>query len=292
MLIRAGYDLVFDVPSPTPMILALYLHPSREPSARRPDNIVTEPAVPITQYIDHFGNRIGRIVAPAGKLRIWNDVIVEDSGRPDPVVPDAVQHPVEELPDEHVQFLLPSRYCEVDRMVPMAWDLFGKTPPGWGRVQAICDWAHNHVEFGYSYASTNNTALSVCEGRKGVCRDFMHLAVTMCRAMNIPARYATGYLGDIGIPPAPFPMDFSAWFEVYLSGRWWTFDARHNVPRIGRILMGTGRDAIDVALTTSFGTTTLEKFVVWTDEVGEEALAQQAAPVVPTTPVAPVAPAA
>jgi len=287
MLIRVGYDLVFDVPTPAPMLLVLYMHPSRGASARRPDNIVTEPYVRITTYIDHFGNQVGRCVAPAGKFRIWNDAIVEDSGQPDPVVADAVQHPVEDVPNEFVRFLLPSRYCEVDRMIQMAWDLFGKTTPGWSRVQAICDWAHNHVTFGYQFASTNNTAVSVCENRKGVCRDFMHLAVTMCRAMNIPARYVTGYLGDIGIPPVPSPMDFSAWFEVYLSGKWHTFDARHNKPRIGRVLMATGRDAIDVALTTSFGTTQLEKFVVWTDEVGEEALLRPPAPVVPATPVAP-----
>ncbi|MGB7160802.1 MAG: transglutaminase family protein [Tepidisphaeraceae bacterium] len=289
MLIRVGYDLVFDVPAPVPMHLVLFLHPSRGATARRPDNIVIEPYVPITTYIDQFGNQVGRIVAPAGKLRIWNDCVVEDSGRPDPVVADAVQHPVQDVPNEYVQFLLPSRYCEVDRMIQMAWDLFGKTQPGWSRVAAICDWAHDRVEFGYAYASTSNTAVSVCENRKGVCRDFMHLAITMCRAMNIPARYVTGYLGDIGIPPVPSPMDFSAWFEVYLSGKWHTFDARHNVPRIGRVLMATGRDAIDVALTTSFGTTTLERFVVWTDEVGEEALTKPAAPVVPTLPAAPTA---
>src|SRR5687767_1219158 len=201
MLIRVGYDLVFDVPAPTPMLLVLFLHPSRYATTRRPDNIVTEPYVPITTYIDQFGNQVGRIVAPAGKLRLWNDVIVEDSGLPDPIVADAVQHPVDQVPDEYVQFLLPSRYCEVDRMIQMAWDLFGKTQPGWSRVQAICDWAHNRVEFGYGYASTANTAMSVCENGKGVCRDFMHLAITMCRAMNIPARYTTGYLGDIGVPP-------------------------------------------------------------------------------------------
>ncbi len=284
MLIRVGYDLAFDVAAPAPMLLTLYLHPSRDRDARRPDNLITEPFVPISQSIDPFGNRVGRCVAPAGKFRIWNDVIVEDSGLPDPIVTHAVQHPVEDLPNECIQFLLPSRYCEVDRMVQMAWDLFGKTPLGWARVQAICDWAHGRVEFGYGYASTANTAMSVCENRKGVCRDFTHLAVTMCRAMNIPARYVTGYLGDIGIPPAPSPMDFSAWFEAYLGGKWRTFDARHNKPRVGRVLMATGRDAVDVALTTTFGATTLEKFIVWTDEVGENALSQPPSPAVPQPP--------
>ncbi|HEV2296491.1 MAG TPA: transglutaminase family protein [Tepidisphaeraceae bacterium] len=290
MLIRAGFDMAFDVAAATPMLLMLFLHPSRGATARRPDKITTEPYIPITTYIDAFGNQVGRIVAPAGRLRLWNDVIIEDSGQPDSIAADAVQHPVDEVPDDCVQFLLPSRYCEVDRMVQMAWDLFGRTPPGWARVQAICDWAHSHVEFGYSYASTSNTAMSVCESGKGVCRDFTHLAVALCRAMNIPARYVTGYLGDIGVPPVPYPMDFSAWFEVYLSGRWHTFDARHNKPRIGRVLMARGRDAVDVALTTSFGSTNLQKFVVWTDEVGENALSKPPAPVVPTIP--PSAPAA
>jgi transglutaminase-like putative cysteine protease len=267
MLIHVGYELVFNVPAPTAMLLMLYTHPSRAGTLRGPDRVRTEPAIPVHEFSDRFGNRCGRTVAPAGRLRLWNDTVVEDSGRPDPVHEDAAQHAVEDLPVEVLPYLFASRYCEVDRLSDLAWQLFGHTPPGWGRVQAVCDWVHEHVTFGYEYARPTKTAFDVYTERKGVCRDFMHLAITFCRCLNIPARYATGYLGDIGVPLAPFPMDFSAWFEVYLGGRWHTFDARHNVPRIGRVLMARGRDAVDVALTTSFGPALLEQFTVWTDEV-------------------------
>jgi transglutaminase-like putative cysteine protease len=270
MLIRIGYELVFDVPTPTPIMFLLFLHPSRGPSLRQGDKLVVEPAVKIHEFTDVFGNRCGWIHAPAGKIRFTNDAIVRDSGLPDPVRADARQHPVEELPAEVLQFLLASRYCEVDRMSQLAWDLFGSLPPGWSKVQAVCNWVHNHVTFGYQYARPTKTAYDVYTEKQGVCRDFMHLSITLLRCLNIPARYATGYLGDIGVPISPSPMDFSAWFEVYLGGQWWTFDARHNIPRIGRVLMARGRDAVDCALTTSFGPTTLEKFVVWTDEVKEE----------------------
>ena len=271
MLIRVGYDLIFDVPTPTSIMFLLYLHPSRDASLRQGDRLVVEPAVKVHEFIDVFGNRCGWVHAPAGKIRFTNEAIVRDSGLPDPVHAAARQHPVEELPPEVLQFLLASRYCEVDRMQEIAWDLFAKAPMGWAKVQAVCDWCHANVEFGYQYARSTKTAYDVYVERKGVCRDFMHLAITFLRCMNIPARYATGYLGDIGVPPVDCPMDFSAWFEVYLEGQWWTFDARHNKPRIGRVLMARGRDAVDCALTTSFGPTTLEKFFVITDEVKEEA---------------------
>ena len=218
-------------------------------------------------FTDVYGNRCGWIHAPAGKVRFTNDAIVRDSGLPDPVHAAARQHPVEELPPEVLQFLLASRYCEVDRMQEIAWDLFAKAPMGWAKVQAVCDWCHANVQFGYQYARSTKTAYDVYTERKGVCRDFMHLAITFLRCMNIPARYATGYLGDIGVPPVDCPMDFSAWFEVYLEGQWWTFDARHNKPRIGRVLMAHGRDASDVALSSTFGPNTLEGFRVWADEV-------------------------
>lgn len=272
MLIRVGYDIVFDVPAPTSIMFLLYLHPSRAASVRQGDRLVVEPNLRVHEFTDVFGNRCGRINAPAGKVRFRNDAIVRDSGLVDPVMPDARQHPVEELPPDVLQFLLASRYCEVDRMQELAWDLFGKLPPGWAKVQAVCDWVHNHIEFGYGFARPTKTAYDAYVEKKGVCRDFMHLAITLLRCLNIPARYATGYLGDIGIPPAPFPMDFSAWFEVYLDGQWWAMDARHNEPRIGRVLMARGRDATDCALTTSFGPTTLQKFEVWTDEVKEAVL--------------------
>jgi transglutaminase-like putative cysteine protease len=269
MLIRLGYDLQFEVPAPAALLLLLFVHPSRSADLRRPDRVRVEPAVPVEEFTDTFGNRCGRLLAPAGTLRLWNDTVVEDSGAPDAVVPDAVQHPVEELPPETLPYLMSSRYCEVDRLGDAAWALFGNTPLGWGRVQAVCDWVHGNVRFGYPFARPTKTALEVYQERAGVCRDFTHLAITFCRCLNIPARYATGYLGDIGVPPVPDPMDFSAWFEVYLNDRWYTFDARHNRPRIGRVVMARGRDAVDVALTTSFGPTPLQQFRVWTDEVSE-----------------------
>jgi transglutaminase-like putative cysteine protease len=267
MFLRIGFEIGFDVPAPAPILLVLYTHPSRAADLRHPDHLQVEPEVPVEEFLDSFGNRCGRLAAPAGRLRLRSDNVIADSGAPDPVVPDAVQHPVEELPPAVLPYLLASRYCEVDRFSDTAWELFGQTPPGWARVQAICDWVHGHVEFGYRHARPTKTAWDVYTERAGVCRDFMHLAITFCRCLNVPARYVTGYLGDIGVPPDPAPMDFSAWFEVFLGGRWHPFDARHNTPRIGRVLMATGRDAVDVALTTSFGPTTLREFTVWTEEI-------------------------
>lgn len=267
MILRIGYDIQFELVGPTPMVLMLYVHPSRHGDLRLEEKLIVDPSLPVTTYIDMFGNLCGRVVAPPGDVRFTLDALIEDSGKPDPKTPDAPQHPVEDLPDETLVFLLASRYCEVDKLNDLAWKLFGSTSPGWPRVQAICDWVHNHITFGYQFADPTKTAFEVYSDGKGVCRDFMHLAVTFCRCMNIPARYATGYLGDIGVPPAPCPMDFSAWFEVYLGGKWHTFDARHNTARIGRILMAVGRDAADVAITTNFGSAPLKKFVVVTDEV-------------------------
>lgn len=272
MLIRIGYDIVFDSPAPVPMILMLYTHPSRAETMKKPEQLKLDPDIPVEEFIDNFGNRCGRIVAPAGKLRLWNDAIVEDSGQPDPAKWNAVQVPVPDLPAYTLQYLLGSRYCEVDRLSDIAWNLFGQTPTGWARVQAICDWVHSNVRYGYQYARSTKTAYEVYTERTGVCRDFTHLPITFCRCLNIPARYVAGYLGDIRITPNPNPMDFHAWFEVFLDGQWHTFDARHNVPRVGRVLMVRGRDAVDVALTTSFGSNTLAKFTVWADEVSEQEL--------------------
>jgi transglutaminase-like putative cysteine protease len=270
MLLRVGYELVFDVPSPTPMLLLLFTHPSRAASLCHPECLEIEPSVPHKEFLDRFGNRCARLVVPAGRIRFRNDVLVEDSGKPEPICPETCQHPVEDLPVEMLPYLLASRYCEVDRLSELAWDLFGKTPLGWSRVQAVCDWVHTNVQFGYQFAQATKSAFDVVRERTGVCRDFTHLAITCCRCLHIPARYATGYLGDIGVPPVDAPMDFSAWFEVFLGGRWHTFDARHNVPRIGRVLMARGRDAVDTALTTSFGPTQLVQFTVWTDELAED----------------------
>ena len=266
MLIRFGYEMIFDLPAPVSMLLMLFVHPERLDSLQTPEYVTVEPQVPVHHFTDGFGNHAARVLAPAGRFRLHYDNVARDSGRHDEKIDGAKLHPVNELPDECLPFLLASRYCEVDRMSEMAWKLFGQTPPTWERVQAVLDWAHNHIAFGYEFAQPTKSAYDVCHDKQGVCRDYMHLAITALRALNVPARYATGYLGDIGVPPAPFPMDFSAWLEVYLGNRWYTLDARHNEPRIGRILMARGRDAVDVALTTSFGSAPLLKFEVWTDE--------------------------
>jgi transglutaminase-like putative cysteine protease len=267
MLIRLGYDIEFWLSQPVAIVALLNVHPSREPDLREPDELHIEPSVQAEHYFDRFGNHCTRFLAPQGHVRLWNSTLIEDSGLEDAVKFDAVQQPVEQVPVENLVYLLSSRYCEVDRLTHVASDLFGHINPGWGRVQAILNWVHTKVQFGYHHARPTKTALEVYTDRTGVCRDFQHLAITFCRCMNIPARYATGYLGDIGVPVSPSPMDFSAWFEVYLDGKWWTVDARHNHPRIGRVLMAVGRDASDVAITTSFGRSDLTKFTVVTDEV-------------------------
>ena len=248
------------------MLLALNVHYSRASDIVVPDHMQTEPPVPIRSYRDGFGNWCNRIIAPAGKIRISATGVLNDSGELETRAPTAFQHNVEQLPDETLGFLLGSRYCETDRLSEAAWKLFAGAPTGSERVQAICDFVHRHVQFGYEHASSTRTALEVMEQRKGVCRDFAHLAVALCRCMNIPARYCTGYLGDLGMPPPYAPMDFAAWFEAYLGGEWQLFDPRNNVPRIGRVLIARGRDAADVALTTTFGPNTLESFQVTTKE--------------------------
>ncbi len=267
MLIHIGYELLFDVPSPASTLLKLYLHPSEIPAVRKAERLQVEPHTPVEEFIDSFGNHVGRLILPAGRVRLWNEAIVEDSGQPDVMNPSAQRHEVQDLPLEVLPYLLSSRYCEVDLLSETAWKLFGKISPGWAQVQAVCDWVHTYIQFGYAYARPTKTAYEVYMERTGVCRDFAHLAITLCRSLNIPARCVAGYLGDIGVPEQPFPMDFSAWFEVYLNNQWYTFDARHNIPRIGRIVMARGRDAVDTAFTTTFGQVNLEKFTVWTDEV-------------------------
>ncbi len=267
MQIRVGYDLRYAFPRPTPMILTLNVHYSRASDLVRPDLMLTDPAVPIRSYRDGFGNWCTRLVAPQGQLRIFADAVINDPGTPDPVSPAAEQHAVEALPEETLVFLLGSRYCETDRLSDAAWRLFAQSPLGWARVQAVCDFVNHHIQFGYEFASPTKTAWEVFSERRGVCRDYAHLAIALCRALNIPARYCTGYLGDIGVPPPYGPMDFAGWFEAYLGGQWHTFDPRNNVPRIGRVLIARGRDAADAAITTTFGPNTLENFVVRTEEV-------------------------
>ncbi|HEY2899623.1 MAG TPA: transglutaminase family protein [Polyangia bacterium] len=269
MQIRVGYELKYEFPQPTPMILTLHVHHSRASDLMRPDHMLATPAVPMTAYRDGFGNWCTRLVAPQGHFRVTSDAIVNDTGAPDPVVASAYQHLVPQLPEETLVYLLGSRYCETDRMSEIAWNLFSSAPFGWGRVQAICDFVNRHVQFGYEFASPTKTAWEVFNERRGVCRDFAHLAITLCRCINIPARYCTGYLGDIGRPADQSPMDFAGWFEAYLGGAWHTFDPRNNVPRIGRVLIARGRDAADVAITTTFGPNTLNGFRVWTDQVAD-----------------------
>ena len=267
MQIRVGYELVYEFPKPTPLILTLNVHYTRASDLSQPDHLITTPSIPVVGYRDGFGNWCTRLIAPQGQLRLTADAIVRDSGLAEPVVPHAMQHEVAALPEETLVYLLGSRYCETDRLSDVAWKRFSGTPQGWARVQAICDFVNGHLSFGYEHASSSKTALEAYETGKGVCRDYAHLAIAFCRCMNIPARYCTGYLGDIGMPPPYGPMDFSGWFEAYLGGAWYTFDARNNQPRIGRILIARGRDAADVAISTAFGENTLKSFKVWTDEV-------------------------
>jgi transglutaminase-like putative cysteine protease len=269
MKIRIGYEIVYDCPQATPMILTLNVHYSRAQDIIIPDTMVTSPPVPITAYRDTFGNWCSRIVAPQGRLKLSTDALIKDSGLPDITNWRAKQTPVEQLPDETLLFLLGSRYCETDRLSETAWQLFGNSPTGWARVQAICDYVHHHITFGYQHARATKTAFEAYNEKLGVCRDYAHLAIAFCRCMNIPARYCTGYLGDIGMPPPYGPMDFAGWFEAWLDGQWYTFDARNNMPRIGRVLIARGRDAADVAISSTFGPNILQSFKVVTDEVSE-----------------------
>ena len=268
MQIRVGYELVYRCPQPTPMILTLSIHYSRASDLAKPDYMFLQPSVPVSAYRDTFGNWCSRIIAPEGTIRLFSDAVINDSGLPDVVAPTARQCPPQDLSEESLIFLLGSRYCETDLLADVAWKVAGEIKgSAWARVQAICDFVHQHIEFGYEHARSTKTAFQVYNERKGVCRDYAHLAIALCRCLNIPARYCTGYLGDIGMPPPYAPMDFAGWFEAYMEGGWYTFDPRNNMPRIGRVLIARGRDAADVAISTTFGPTTLETFRIWTDEV-------------------------
>jgi len=267
MQFRVGFEMTYQCPQPTPMILALSIHYSRASDLVRPDHLATNPPVPATAYRDLFGNWCSRLVAPAGRFTLSTDALVNDSGAPDVVAPWAQQIAVEHLPESTLVYLLGSRYCETDQLSEIAWQRFGAGPTGWARVQAICDFVHRHIEFGYQHARRTRTAWEAYNEGQGVCRDYAHLAIALCRCMNIPARYCTGYLGDVGTEPPYGTMDFAGWFEAYLGDCWYTFDARNNTPRIGRVLIARGRDACDVALSSTFGPNTLESFKVWADEV-------------------------
>jgi len=267
VLLRVGYDITYACPQPTPMILMLSVHYTRASDIVVPDQLIVSPSVPISFYRDLFGNWCSRIVAPAGLTRLRAEGRLHDAGLPDPIAPAARQVPVENLPEEALVYLLGSRYCETDRLLALAWSLFDKAPQGWWRVQAICDYVHRHITFGYEHARPGKTAYDAWHEGRGVCRDYAHLAVTLCRCMNIPARYCTGYVSDINMPPPYGPMDFAGWFEAYLDGGWHMFDARNNKPMFGRVLMARGRDAADVAMITSFGPNEMKNFEVICDEV-------------------------
>ncbi len=266
MKIRVGFEMVYQCPQPTPMILTLNIHYSRASDLERPDHLTMTPSVPVTAYRDLFGNRCRRMVAPVGELTLWGDATIEDDGKLDPVLPKAREIPVADLPDDTLVYLMGSRYCETDKLSQAAWDLFGGIAPGWGRVQAICDFVNRHIRFDYQQARSTRTAFEAYQEQVGVCRDFAHLALTFCRCLNIPARYINGHLGDIGVPVVD-PMDFSAWIEVFLDGAWRTFDPRNNVPRIGRIVICRGLDAADCAMIQTFRPHTLNAFKVVTEEV-------------------------
>lgn len=276
MIIRAGYDIAFDCYQEVPMVVLLSVHPSRQKDLLSKHELEVSPRVIARNGVDPFGNTWTRFVAPPGRVEIRNDFLIEDSGLPDERAPEARQWDVNDLPDEVLPFLYGSRYCDTQRLTNLAWSFFGPIAGGWQRAQAICDYVHDRIQFGYHHARCDRTASEGHEERIGVCRDFAHLAVTLCRCMNIPARYCTGYLGDIGVPKDPAPMDFSAWFEVFLDGRWFTFDARHNVARIGRIVIARGRDAADVAISTQFGNAVLARFDVVTEEVCSEGISRAA----------------
>ena len=268
MLIQVGCEIEFVFPEPTALMLILSLHPVRTPTIRQHEDLQVKPAVPITRFFDVHGKHCARLVAPAGSVTFRNNAIVEDSGLPDLTVPNAPQVNIQDLPQETLPFLLASRYCEVDsELNALAWAKFANVQAGWPRVQAVCDFVHQHLQFDYQRARSNRTSLEAYRERSGVCRDFTHLAMTLCRCLNVPARYCTGYLSDIGVPVISGPMDFSAWFEAYLGGQWYAFDPRNNVPRIGRVLMARGRDAADAAISTTFGVNQLKTFTVWADEV-------------------------
>ncbi len=267
MLIHCGYNIAYTLTAPTVTVLMLHLRPELESRLRTPEKFLVSGGGPQEFYIDSFGNRCVRLTAWAGQLELFGDLVVEDSGLPIPAVPEAREHPVGELPPALLSYLLPTRYCEVDMLGELAWSLFGQSAPGWSRVQAICDWVHDWLRFDYGAASPTRTAAQAHGERVGVCRDFTHLAITFCRCLNIPARYVTGYLGDIGVPPFPAPMDFSACMEVYLGGEWHLFDVRHNARRIGFLPIARGRDAADVAFTTSFGAHQLSRFSITTCEI-------------------------
>ena len=269
MLIRYGYEITITCAQPVPVVCMMSVQADRLQDLEAPEIATTTPSIPVTSYHDSYGNLCRRFLAPAGNLMLRGDATIRDDGLPDAFVPEAGESPVGALPNEVLIFLLGSRYCETDRLSQVAWDRFGQIEPGWSRVQAICDFVNGHIRFDYQRADATRSAFETYRDKVGVCRDFAHLAIALCRCLNIPARYVNGHLGDIGVPVVD-PMDFSAWLEVYLNGAWYTFDPRNNARRIGRIVVARGRDAADVPMLMSFGPHQLTKFFIWTYEVKPE----------------------
>jgi transglutaminase-like putative cysteine protease len=265
--IRGGFKLAFDSSAYTPLLLMINVHPERQRDLLESECLTLFPQIPYTTYLDVFGNICTRLIAPPGRLSLWNRFVVADSGTPERLPIHERQYQVSELPNDVLIYLLGSRYCDTQRLTALAWSTFGGYQEGWPRIEAVLQYTHERLYFSYPNARPDRTAWEAHEERSGVCRDFTHLAITLCRCLNVPARYCTGYLGDIGVPPDASAMDFSAWFEVYLGGAWHALDARHNRPRIGRVLMARGRDAVDAAISTSFGIANLTEFSVITDEV-------------------------
>ncbi|MEJ0006056.1 MAG: transglutaminase family protein [Steroidobacteraceae bacterium] len=277
MKIRFGYELIYNTAQSIPMVLMLRAAPGPSQRLVIADTMQTTPNVAMATFRDAFGNLGTRLEAPPGTIRISADGLLDDPGVPEPAFWNARETPIGALPHDALPYLLPSRYCESDLLQADALRLFGHLTPGWSRVQAICDFVNQYVTFGYQYARHTKTALETYRERCGVCRDFAHLAIAFCRAMSIPARYATAYLGDIGVPPVDAPMDFAGCMEVFLEGSWHTFDPRNNARRIGRLMIARGRDAADVAISTAFGPSNLQFFRVWTDQINEVQAAHQAA---------------
>lgn len=272
-IVRVGCDVVYESAYPTPMLLVVRPQNLPEQHVLSEQQLI-EPATPSERLADSFGNRLWRMVAPSGLIRLHYDALVKIDASTDPVLPDLTKTPVEHVPGDVLMYILPSRYCQSDLLMAEAWRLFGNTTGGWPQVQAVCDWIHTNIAYASGSTSTT-TSLDVYEQGRGVCRDFAHLAITFCRALNIPARYVCGYLPEIGVEPDPAPMDFHAWFEVFLDGAWRTFDARHNRPRIGRIKVATGRDAVDVAWATIYGNSQLKRMHVWAEEVDAQTTLDQ-----------------
>lgn len=269
MLIRIGHEITIEAEQDTPLICLVTPHVARHGDFTGPELVQTDPQVPVHSYFDLYGNICRRMIAPAGRFTLRGDVTLHDSGQQDPADEAAAEWPVEALPDDVLLYLNGSRYVETDLLSQEAWDRFGNLEPGWNRVGQVVDYVHQRLRFDYQQACATRTAADANRECVGVCRDFAHLALGFLRALNIPARYVNGYVGDIGVPPVPDPMDFAAWIEVFLGGRWWTFDPRNNQRRIGRVVVARGRDATDVPLLNSFGQHRLEEFTVWCHPVDE-----------------------